>query len=777
MYWKRLFVGVLLLACFVILHMGYLVKDHLPTLLRLRRGAPEAAPSARWRPAAAPASAIVPLAGAGAAPIDFVFNPSRLNLPAEADQSDSTVTMAGVCNKKGMMNWPVCKDWVVRWRQRFPLRPVSVGPEQEAVFLEWPPKGSSAAGGSLAAQLTSAASTDGSHIAQAAFADSLKAQEEAAGQAEQARQAELEVLRKLAQREAPPPPPLPPPPPPLPPAGAAPEDEAPMAPGGEHAGERTGTDIFAAQPHAPLDGGHADLASHRGNEQCWLHFDLGFLEGWDAAARMLCTPTGGLWEGLEGEMGDKLGAPYSSALAPPQPASAGGSPFPSAGLAAALQQPPDAFPPGFLRCRVMSDSHLPGPTAPHTLCDGANVYLYPALLTPTACLASRPGYKCDGPPIWWAYAPGALGAACALADPQWNLEATFPRDHLLDMFSSWTPGLSAGAGAGQLAGQGRPVNAAGALVLLVSREREEHANAFHATTDFINAFISLALAGVIDARTGEGDMSGVQVLLLDEQSGPFEALWYGRILSPSHPVLRVSALQASRVHALRMPRAVFVPPGYTNMLLSHVASEGDCHAGTQLLQGFRGFVLRALGLAGRAAAAAAAAASGASTTPLRIALISRRPYTAAGIQHGFVGRQIDNEEALLAGLRAALALAALPRPVEVERVDLALLDAGAQVELIALRADVVVGMHGAALTYAALLPPWAAVVELWPKPADIWRCFEHLAAMAGLLYERWSNADARAFRLDEAGDYTTVDVAAVAELVVKAARHAAAWRG
>jgi hypothetical protein len=72
-----------------------------------------------------------------------------------------------------------------------------------------------------------------------------------------------------------------------------------------------------------------------------------------------------------------------------------------------------------------------------------------------------------------------------------------------------------------------------------------------------------------------------------------------------------------------------------------------------------------------------------------------------------------------------------------------------------------VGMHGAALTYALYLPPHAGVLELWPKPADMWRCFEHISSLAGLVYERWANAAFPAgYRQDEAGDYTTVDVPA-----------------
>ena len=78
--------------------------------------------------------------------------------------------------------------------------------------------------------------------------------------------------------------------------------------------------------------------------------------------------------------------------------------------------------------------------------------------------------------------------------------------------------------------------------------------------------------------------------------------------------------------------------------------------------------------------------------------------------------------------------------------------------------EVLVGMHGAALTLALYMPQHGAVLELWPKDDGIWRCFEHLAAMAGLDYARWANPSPLRFRTDAAGDYTTVDVAQFAEL-------------
>jgi hypothetical protein len=308
------------------------------------------------------------------------------------------------------------------------------------------------------------------------------------------------------------------------------------------------------------------------------------------------------------------------------------------------------------------------------------------------------------------------------------------------------------------------------VVLLIAREREEHANPFHATTDFLNAFFALHVAGVIDGLSGSrAGMERVQVLLLDEQEGPFDAPVLGRVFSPSHPVLRVSALQreaaAGASARLRLPHAVFVPPGYTNMLLAHVVTEGDCHAGTQLFQSFRTFVLSAFPqLAEEAHGRGRSGRPAREDAPVAVTFVSRRPYNLF-VQHSFIGRQVDNEEALLAAMRAVPGVA-------VERRDFARLGVEEQLG-VAAASEVLVGMHGAALTLALYMPPHGAVLELWPKEEGIWRCFEHLAAMGGLDYARWANPSPARFRVDAEGDYTTVDVDQFAALFrgsVEAAR-------
>jgi hypothetical protein len=525
---------------------------------------------------------------------------------------------------------------------------------------------------------------------------------------------------------------------------------------------------------SPLHGGDHGAA-------CEAHFDFGLLREWEALGTELCPAGDG---------------------------------------------------PGRLRCRVTRDAHLPPATAPHTLCDAHGVVLRPALWTPTQCLAHRSGYGCGPPAIWWALAPGGVASLCAAPAGPLDLER-FPRDHLRDVFAAWATAdparddVAAAAAAALRAPETAPIPAGGRraaapVTLWVARERGEHANLFHATTDMLNAFMALHVASVLDAERDGGTQdeavrwvdSGavaanvtawadvaaapgawarrwapevlaqrdaaatVGVLLMDEQAaGPFDAL-FARLFAPEHGVQRGSALKAAAgADAVVCPRVVFSPPGYTNFLFAHLFSDGDCTQPTHLLRAFRRFASAALGLAHWLEPALRAPAASAAVT-LRVTVISRRPYQR-WVDHSFVGRQVDNEaEVLEARLRVSVGATTVDVAVAATLVDLVSLSAVEQAALVA-RSDVLVGMHGAALSHVVHAPPWAALLELWPKTRDMWRCFEHLAHMAGAEYARWANAHPAAFRTDERGDYTRVDVGelgglfrAVAERV---ARRMVAW--
>jgi hypothetical protein len=183
-----------------------------------------------------------------------------------------------------------------------------------------------------------------------------------------------------------------------------------------------------------------------------------------------------------------------------------------------------------------------------------------------------------------------------------------------------------------------------------------------------------------------------------------------------------------------------------------VLTESDCHAGTQLLQSYRRFVLAALELL-------PAVDGRASSDPITVTLVSRRPYNKF-VDHAFMGRQVTNEDALVAAMKmkaAHVEAGGAPLALDVQLVDFAQLETAQQLRVVA-GTEILVGMHGAALTYALYMPPHGAVVEMWPKARDMWRVFEHASTMAGLQYLRWENTDPSAFYSTERGDFTTINV-------------------
>jgi EGF domain-specific O-GlcNAc transferase len=478
----------------------------------------------------------------------------------------------------------------------------------------------------------------------------------------------------------------------------------------------------------------ADYDAAQKDQNCWLHFDFGMLDEWNKTVTSFCDPQ-----------------TVSESTA------------------------------GWLRCRVQVDDHLPPATAPHTMCDGTNILLDLAKMSPTNCLASRPGYMCDETPIWYSYTQGALSANCTRT-PAFTPDK-FPGDHLRDMFASFQGAADAPDPAAPfVAGTDGAVDAAAPITLLVARERGEHANLFHASTDFLNILFTLHVTGAIDAarRDNRRGMDSVQLLLLDEQRGPFEDAFLAPIFSPRHPILRPSSLLAAGVRRLRLPRALFVPPGYSSVLYAKgeplerfrtADSHGYCTSGgSRLIRAYRAFGLGGLGIrppddGAPPPAAAAAVREGA---PLRVTLLSRRPYTCDGVEHSFMSRQFANEDELLAALRAEPG-------VNVTRRDFACRPLREQVEAMA-STDVLVAMHGAAMMHSVFLPDGAAVVELFPK-STTWRVFEHLVRLRGLPHWAWVNPDEANIRRDDSGEFITVPVPAVADAFRAAVQAVRAARG
>lgn len=427
-----------------------------------------------------------------------------------------------------------------------------------------------------------------------------------------------------------------------------------------------------------------DLAWHQQNTHCWDHFDLGFLDLWNKRTETFCSPVS-----------------------------------PQRGT--------------HLRCRETIDKHLPPPTAPHTWCDATNLGIDFGKLRPCKCQKHRPGYNCKGDAVFYSYPKGALVGACNRVERSFHL-SRFPRDHLRDIFDSWQVVPNANE---------LPTKVYEApITLFVTRERKEHANFFHAMTDFINAYEALHMMGVIDARR-EGHRVGmdkVGVVILDEQAeGPFDKV-FDKVFSPNFDVKRVHHFKRSD-RTVTFRQAIFVHPGYTNFLFVQLFERGSCDKSLQLLQSFREFFLEGFGIR---------TPFKNPNDPIKVTFISRKPYNKF-VSHKFMGRQVTNEGELMTAMKRFAG-------VEPALVDFAQLTFEEQLEMMT-KTDILVGMHGAALTHALFLPPWGGVLEMWPKTRDMWRCFEHWTQLSGHEYRRYENNNPSNFYADQNGDYTRIEPA------------------
>ena len=234
------------------------------------------------------------------------------------------------------------------------------------------------------------------------------------------------------------------------------------------------------------------------------------------------------------------------------------------------------------RCGELLDPHIPVLTRPHVSCVGVNVALDTMRMAPAKCPRHRPSYRCTGSPVFYHYEPSAWQAwshgvfsrhhrggvlfaptmcPCArelllvasafcssLLSRQANCERSpafvpeaFPKDHLRDIFSSWTT-------VGGSALRSQFALAPTTITVFVTRERyawlegcvamalaaarrmmliafwdtcsrTEHANLFHVMTEMINVYQTLHMAGVVDARRPEdrSNMDDVSLVLLDSQ--------------------------------------------------------------------------------------------------------------------------------------------------------------------------------------------------------------------------------------------------------------------
>ena len=354
----------------------------------------------------------------------------------------------------------------------------------------------------------------------------------------------------------------------------------------------------------------------------------------------------------------------------------------------------------------------------YVTCDARNLVIDFDGLYPTRTTRHRPRHRRGPGRSYHRYRAGALSGACRWS-PQFTLE-TMPRDLLRDIFGSFRPWT------------GDPAIPYDEIVehpvLFVTREGDESRNAFHAMTDFLNAFETVLIANDAAREVPRQDL---EVVLLDNAEPSWlDPLW-PRAFASGRGVRRVGDFAGRRV---LFRRALFNAPGYQSFLFSaYLTRENERPEPVGMLNAFAALVLRSSGLSPSAPRA---------DGPLRVTFISRRSYDS----HEYMGRQVANEAACREALEAL-------GGVEVRVIDFARHSLDEQIR-IARDTDLLVGAHGAALTHMLWTPAHAGVIEFVAIGGPRWRMFPNMALWTGRPYAAIDAPE----RIFEMGTELTVDV-------------------
>ena len=412
--------------------------------------------------------------------------------------------------------------------------------------------------------------------------------------------------------------------------------------------------------------------------------------------------------------------------------------------------PPIPLHPGTLDCSSITIPHMPPPTAPHSFCTATHLYIFPHTFQSAQAPAHRSHYA-FGTMQHWRYPTGAF-ALYGQETGKRRLDA-ISADHMRDSIEA-TQAVADGAALQSriqsIAASNRRAMCDDCLLLLVTREAGEHVNLYHTMTDWYNAYLML----VHLHYTTPERLAKVRLLFLDNHPvGYLDPLWQS-VFSPAHPVLTVRNLTAAGDTVLYSPLVAFSPAGYSCPIWVHLREEDQCVDEVDMMGEFGRFVKRQLGVTdtqltlplidqwyGRGSndSPYGSGVIEQYTQPfagykgevgkgkvLHVVVVSRRPYKTATVDHSTVNRQIFNEPDLLTALRS---ITATLHPATFSHLHLALVDfaripINTQI-LLCSHTDLLIGVHGAALSHALFLPPLAALLELQPAQQN-WRIFQHM---------------------------------------------------
>ncbi|XP_045157008.2 uncharacterized protein LOC123523389 [Mercenaria mercenaria] len=263
----------------------------------------------------------------------------------------------------------------------------------------------------------------------------------------------------------------------------------------------------------------------------------------------------------------------------------------------------------------------------------------------------------------------------------------------------------------------------------IAVKRYEYVNLYHTVTDFYNAFLV--------AKAFNMEQGNITILWIDGHPfGGLDETWktlFGH-------VLRAGDITKPCLFS----KIVWGIMGYHSPLTRHGIQS------VPYIEEFRTFFLTTHGISQTHVL---------DCNKLKILIIWRRNYLAHPRKpSGEVTRKIKNEDELLESVKTAFL------GHEVNGVQLDIFNMSTQLNLIA-STDILVGMHGAALSHILFLPKHAGVVELFPSYWSVSnRHFVAFAKWRNIHHLLWKNIDPKR---DIRRHSTIVDVKTVTDLILQ----------
>ena len=244
----------------------------------------------------------------------------------------------------------------------------------------------------------------------------------------------------------------------------------------------------------------------------------------------------------------------------------------------------------------------------------------------------------------------------------------------------------------------------------IAVQRYEYTNLYHVITDWYNIFLMYLIFNL-------GPNSSNILWMDGHPKGGLDETW----TTLFGDVIRVGEIKEPMLFRTMIWNMV----GYNSPIVQHELAE------VPYLEEFRHFVLTRHGVTSFQML---------NCSSLTITFIWRRDYIAHPRNpEGKVQRKIKNEDELITSLRSAFPMH------KIHGYQLDAFPMEKQLQVIA-ETDILIGMHGAGLTHTLILPPHAALVELFPAYGRRPIFFESMARWRGLKFIRWVGSPSKQYK-------------------------------